>query len=191
MSSSTSQAAQDQSYWAIVKRQFRKNRMAVWSLRFIYVVVFVGLMADFIANDLPIACGYKGKTYFPVLNSIGVSMGISKWSTDLANVDWHELQYDWALLPLIPYSPQYMDTKNADFKGPWGSEQQVSSFKFTHFLGTDKLGRDVMSGMVHGTRVATLVGVISMSIAVVLGILLGALAGYFGDSKLKMSRVRL
>lgn len=182
---------QDQSYWAIVKRQFKKNRMAVWSLRFIYGVVFVGIMADFIANDLPIACGYKGKTYFPIFNSYGVSLGISKWPTELANVDWHDLQYDWVLLPVIPYSPQFMDTKNSGFKAPMGTGQTVSSFRFTHFLGTDKLGRDVMSGMVHGTRVATMVGVISMSIAVVIGILLGAMAGYFGDNKLKMSRIRL
>jgi peptide/nickel transport system permease protein len=48
-----------------------------------------------------------------------------------------------------------------------------------------------MSGMIQGTRVAMMVGVISMSIAVILGIILGAMAGYFGDSKLKMSRVRL
>lgn len=180
----------DQSYWAIVKRQFKKNRMAVWSLRFIYVVIFVGVMADFIANDLPVACSYKGQTYFPVFNSYGVALGISKWPTELANVDWHALPYDWALLPVIPYSPQYMDLKNADFKGPF-DEQDVASFRFKHFLGTDKLGRDVMSGMVHGTRVAMMVGVISMSIAVVLGILLGAMAGYFGDAKLKMSRIRL
>jgi peptide/nickel transport system permease protein len=183
-------AALDQSYWAIVKRQFKKNRMAVWSLRFIYVIIFVGVFSDFIANDLPIACSYKGKTYFPVINSYGVDLGISKWPTDLANVDWHELQYDWVLLPLIPYSPQYMDLKNSDFKGPF-DEQNVPSFRFKHFLGTDKLGRDVMSGMIQGTRVAMMVGVISMSIAVVLGIILGAMAGYFGDSKLKMSRVRL
>jgi peptide/nickel transport system permease protein len=180
----------DQSYWAIVKRQFKKNRMAVWSLRFIYVIIFVGVFSDFIANDLPIACSYKGNTYFPVLNSYGVDLGISKWPTDIANVDWHELKYDWVLLPLIPYSPQYMDLKNSDFKGPF-DVQDVPSFRFTHFLGTDKLGRDVMSGMIQGTRVAMMVGVISMSIAVILGIILGAMAGYFGDSKLKMSRVRL
>jgi ABC-type dipeptide/oligopeptide/nickel transport system permease subunit len=48
-----------------------------------------------------------------------------------------------------------------------------------------------MSGMIQGTRVAMMVGVISMSIAVVIGILLGSLAGYYGDTKLKMSRIRI
>jgi peptide/nickel transport system permease protein len=180
----------DQSYSAIVKRQFRKNKMAVWSLRFIFVIVFIGLFADFLSNDKPIACSYKGNTYFPIAKSYGVSLGIAKWPKVIANVDWHSLNYDWALLPLIPYSPQYQDLKNDNFKGPF-DEQDVPSFRFKHFLGTDKLGRDVMSGMIQGTRVAMMVGVISMSIAVVIGILLGSLAGYYGDTKLKMSRIRI
>ncbi|MCS6934525.1 MAG: ABC transporter permease [Chitinophagales bacterium] len=188
---SQTRQADDQSYWAVVRRQFMKNRMAVWSLRFVYVIIVVGVLADFLANDLPIACGYKGKTYLPVLNSYGVSLGISKWPPELANVDWHQLSYDWALLPPVPYSPQYMDNNNSGFKAPFGKEQVVPSFRFTHFLGTDKLGRDVLSGMIHGTRVAMLVGIISMSIAMVIGILLGSMAGYFGDARMKMSRIRL
>ena len=182
--------ALDQSYWAIVRRQFRKNRLAVWSLRFLYGILFVGVFADFLANDLPIVCRYQGETYFPVFNSYGVDLGITQWPTALANVDWHKLNYDWVVLPPIPYSPQYMDLANADFRGPF-DEQQIASTRFTHWLGTDKLGRDVLSGMIQGTRVAMMVGVISMSIAVVLGIILGSLAGYYGDSRLKMSRVRL
>lgn len=58
-------------------------------------------------------------------------------------------------------------------------------------MGTDELGRDVAAGMVHGTRIAVSVGVIAMSIASVIGILMGALAGYFGDNRLKVSRIRL
>ena len=182
--------ALDQSYWAIVRRQFRKNKLAVWSLRLLYVIIFIGLFADFLANDLPLACRYQGETYFPVFNSYGVDLGITQWPTALANVDWHTLNYDWVVLPPIPYSPQYMDLANADFKGPF-DEQQIASTGFTHWLGTDKLGRDVLSGMIQGTRVAMMVGVISMSIAVILGIILGAMAGYFGDTKLKVSRIRL
>ncbi len=182
--------AQDQSYWAIVKRQFYKNKMAVWSLRFIIVIFATGTLADFIANDKPIMCGYQGKTYFPIVNSYGVSMGISKWNREFANVDWHKLKFDWTIMPLIPYSPQYQDYDNSDFKGPF-DEQSVSSFRYKHQLGTDKLGRDVMAGMIQGTRVAMLVGVISMSISVFIGILMGSLAGYYGDTRLKMSRGRL
>jgi peptide/nickel transport system permease protein len=188
MSTNNNQA--DQSYSAIVKRQFYKNKLAVWSMRLIICIFLIGISADFIANDKPIVCGYKGETYFPILNEFGVGMGISKWTKDFANVDWHKLNFDWTIMPLIPYTPQYMDLKNSDYKGPF-DEQIVPSARYKHLLGTDKLGRDVMAGMIHGTRVAMMVGVIAMSIAVLIGIIMGALAGYFGDSRLKMSRARL
>lgn len=49
-----------------------------------------------------------------------------------------------------------------------------------HALGTDELGRDVLSRMIHGARVSLMVGLTATGIAVVIGCLFGALAGYFG-----------
>ena len=47
-------------------------------------------------------------------------------------------------------------------------------------LGTDTLGRDILSGLVHGARVSLLIGLVSTSVALLIGVPLGALAGYFG-----------
>jgi len=49
-----------------------------------------------------------------------------------------------------------------------------------HLLGTDDYGRDILSRIIYGARVSLMVGVISEGIALVLGVLLGALAGYYG-----------
>jgi peptide/nickel transport system permease protein len=50
----------------------------------------------------------------------------------------------------------------------------------THFLGTDDLGRDVFSRLLHGGRVSLQVGILAVAIAVTLGTLVGLVAGYFG-----------
>jgi peptide/nickel transport system permease protein len=49
-----------------------------------------------------------------------------------------------------------------------------------HWFGTDELGRDVLSRLLYGARASLLAGVVSVGIAVVLGVPLGLLAGYFG-----------
>jgi ABC-type dipeptide/oligopeptide/nickel transport system permease subunit len=45
--------------------------------------------------------------------------------------------------------------------------------------------------MIHGTTVAMMVGVVSMSVALLLGLFFGSLAGYFGDTRLKVTRLTL
>ena len=178
-----------QNYWAIVRRQFRKNRLAVWSLRFLYFLMFIALFADFIANEKPLYCKIDGQNYFPVAQEYAVNLGLKQWDEALVNIKWHDYDYEAVRFPLIPYSFNTLDLKNSNYKSPSG-KQRVKSKWFRHRLGTDQLGRDVAAGMISGTRTAMLVGVIAMSIASIIGLFLGAIAGYFGDNRLKMSRIR-
>lgn len=178
------------SYWDIVRMQFNKKVMAVWSLRIFYVLIIVALSADFIANEKPYYCTYKGKTYFPLFRSIAVDFGMAKWQPDLLNADWLHMEFESAVFPPITYSPTTIDIANSQFRGPF-DEQEIIEGRRRHFIGTDQIGRDVLAGMVHGTRIALMVGVLSMAISSVIGIILGALSGYFGDERLKMSRIRI
>lgn len=50
----------------------------------------------------------------------------------------------------------------------------------THLMGTDDLGRDVLSRMIYGSRISLAVGFVAVGIATIIGIILGALAGYYG-----------
>ena len=71
--------------------------------------------------------------------------------------------------PLIaPYDPDAIDVK-AIFLGP----------SFDHWMGTDGLGRDVWSRMLFGARISLLVGIVAVGIATLIGIILGAVAGYY------------
>ena len=49
-----------------------------------------------------------------------------------------------------------------------------------HWLGTDELGRDILSRILYGARVSLSVGIISVGIALVIGVVLGLISGYFG-----------
>jgi dipeptide transport system permease protein len=49
----------------------------------------------------------------------------------------------------------------------------------TFILGTDPVGRDMLSRLIHGTRLSLLIGVISVAISLILGAVLGLVAGYF------------
>jgi peptide/nickel transport system permease protein len=70
---------------------------------------------------------------------------------------------------LSPWDPNRPDMRSM-FNSPSG----------LHLLGTDQLGRDVLSRMIHGSRVSLAVGFVSVGIATVVGVLLGAAAGFHG-----------
>ena len=173
----------NESYWSIVRKQFKKNKIAVWSLRVVYLFAIVALLADFLANEKPIIAKYKGEIYFPVLKEYAVDLGLSDWPKEFVNVSWKDLDYEWTVWPLTPYLPKNIDFLNTSV-GPFDEQQVEPGWK--HWLGTDNLGHDVLAGMIHGTRIALLVGIVSMGIAAIIGIFFGAIAGYYGDDKLKM-----
>ena len=138
-----------------------------------YLVLFLFLIAfsaDFIANDKPILCKYEGHYYSPVVKEYLVNMGLTKWQPQFLNVDWKELEFDMKVFPPVPFLPTNLDFYSR-FSAPGTNG---------HILGTDQLGRDVLSGMIHGTRIALLVGFVSMSIAITIGVILGSLAGFLG-----------
>ncbi|WP_421566667.1 ABC transporter permease [Ochrobactrum sp. EDr1-4] len=67
--------------------------------------------------------------------------------------------------------------------GPWelSGPPTLPPFRDTaHWLGTDTLGRDILSGIIYGTRVSLLVGFLCTVATVIAGVLLGATSGYFG-----------
>jgi peptide/nickel transport system permease protein len=68
-----------------------------------------------------------------------------------------------------------------------GSDQ-VPRFGF-YLLGTDELGRDVFSRMIQGAWVSLTVGFVAVGIAVLIGILLGGISGYYGQSAMRVNQV--
>ncbi|MBQ9058991.1 MAG: ABC transporter permease [Atopobiaceae bacterium] len=68
----------------------------------------------------------------------------------------------------MPYEPTAMST------------DRLQGVSFTHLMGTDKMGRDIFSRVMYGSRVTLLVALGTMIIGAGLGILIGAITGYYG-----------
>jgi peptide/nickel transport system permease protein len=156
--------------WASVWKQFRRNRIALAGYYVVLLLIFIALSADFLANDKPYYLSYRGRSYFPILRSYLVAMGIAQWPPELLNVNFKKLEGAQALFPPVPYRPSGVDLF-APLEPP----------SRRHLFGTDRLGRDVMAGMIHGSRISLSIGFVAVGIAVIIGIILGACAGYFGS----------
>jgi peptide/nickel transport system permease protein len=156
--------------WATVWKQFRRNPIALAGFYTVGFLVLLALCADFIANDKPYYLSYGGHTYFPIARSYMVAAGLAQWPPELLNVDFKKLDGATAVFPPVPYRPT-----DIDLLAP------LESPSAKHLFGTDKLGRDVMAGMIHGSRISLSIGFVAVGIAVVIGVILGAMAGYFGS----------
>jgi peptide/nickel transport system permease protein len=163
-----------ESYWSLVKRQYKKNKLAVIALYIVIFLIFIAIFADFLSNSKPIYVKYKGESYLPVFKDYLVSLGISKWDPpELNNINWKNLENQNLLESVVwapvPYGPSEIDLSNSLVK-PGGD----------HYLGTDPIGRDLLAGLIHGSRISLSVGFVAAGIAILVGIFLGSLAGFYG-----------
>tara|TARA_R110002049_G_scaffold246382_4_gene420470 strand:- start:2629 stop:3816 length:1188 start_codon:yes stop_codon:yes gene_type:complete len=149
------------------KKLFRHHKLLIIQLVFFMIVA---LSAPFLANEKPLIAGNNEETTFPIFEK-GIFLS--------------EKEFDWIVMPIIPYSQNTLDYNNTHSIGPF-SKQDVKNLRYRHWLGTDELGRDILSGIIHGARTALLVGLGSMLIATIIGIILGASAGFWGDFTIKI-----
>ena len=153
----------NQGYWHLVWRQFRKRKLAVASLVILMLLGFIGLAAPFLAGETPIYLVKDGKTY--LLPNVVDYKDLVSVSFD----DWEPGPQDRAIRPPIPYAPERSNL--------FARLQPPSK---EHWLGTDDRGRDVLTRIIWGTRISMTVGFVAMGIAVLIGIIAGSLAGYYG-----------
>jgi peptide/nickel transport system permease protein len=166
-----------QDYVSIVVRQFRRNRTAMAGLVLVLILFFIAIFADFIANDRPILMSFEGSYSMPIVRNYGVRLGMVRADPRFQNVRFKQFAErnfsddDWAIFPPIRYAPNEVNLL-ASIQPPSGE----------HWLGTDEIGRDIASRMVHGSRVSLSVGFVAVSIYVLIGVLIGALAGFYGGA---------
>jgi len=153
-----------------MKTRFTTGQNIVLALLSLFILT--GLLADFIANDKAILCKDDSGIHFPIFSKQTFS------------------DCSFTIYPPIRYKFNNIDEANANFSAPF-NKKNISSVQQKHFLGTDQLGRDVASGMVHGIKIALLTGTLSMIIALIIGLIFGLFGAYYGNNSLKIRRTTL
>jgi microcin C transport system permease protein len=180
-------------------RNFKANRRGYWSLWIFLALFVITLFAEFIANEKPIYIHVDGKNYFPVFvtypdTDFGDIFGTaadyrdSHLQTYLA--EHHAVQI-WPPIPFsyntivsrppspFPSKPTWLLTKaDCEFAAKNGYGQ-CGKLEY-NWLGTDDVGRDVLARLIYGFRISVLFGLVLTIISSIIGVVAGAVQGYFG-----------
>ncbi len=157
--------------------RFKRNRLGFWSLVIFSVLVLVSLAAELVSNDRPLIVRYEGQTYFPLFKTYPEKTFGGDFETPTDYLDPFIQQRlrtgdNWALYTVNTYGP---NTLNYFAKAPNPSAPTADNW-----LGTDDRGRDMVAQLLYGFRVSVLFGLALTFTGVVLGLITGAIQGFFG-----------
>jgi microcin C transport system permease protein len=163
----------------ITKRRFavfRANKRGFWSLWIFLGLFLASLFADFIANDKPILVRFDGSFYCPVLVNYPETTFGGDFETEADYKDPYVAGLisakGWMIWPLIPHGAQ---SSVIDLSGPAPTPPDAHDW-----LGTDDQARDVLARVIYGFRISVLFGLLLTILCTPIGILAGAVQGYFG-----------
>lgn len=157
-------------------QRFKDNKLGFGCLILFSIILILSLASELIANDKPLLVKYENTLYVPVFKSYPETAfgGIFETEADYKDPVVQQLINDkgWAVWPLIPYSYQ---TPNLELAVPVPSAPTAQNW-----LGTDDQGRDVLARILYGLRVSLLFGFALTFASALLGIIVGAIKGYYG-----------
>ncbi|MDX1828934.1 MAG: ABC transporter permease [Lutibacter sp.] len=183
---------------SLALHKFKKNKIGVLSFWFIVICGFIAIFAYVLAPDNSSNANqmhleiHTKKPGFKVLMLTIPSNEVSKQSFFNAFLFGKKSQQ--TEIPITKYSisnnqltVQVFSENNTQsltktYPISKFSNKDITKFikSKTFYLGTDKYGRDLLSRMLIGTRISFFIGFIAVFISLVIGISMGAIAGYFG-----------
>ena len=167
--------------------RFRSNRRGYVSLWVFSILFLLSLFAEVLFNDKPLLVSYQDELFFPFLKSYPETAFGGDFETEADYSDPYVRDLitagdNWAIDPLIRFS-----YNTINFSSELPNPAPPSSH---NLLGTDDRGRDVFARLVYGFRLSVLFAFALTAIGVAIGILAGAVQGYFsGRLDLIMQRI--
>ena len=167
--------------------RFRSNRRGYYSLWLFSILLVLSLFAEVLCNDKPLLISYDGEWYSPVFHAYPETTFGGDFETEADYSDPYVRELissgdNWFIDPLIPYS---YNTINFVSELPNPAPPSENNL-----LGTDDRGRDVFARLLYGFRISVLFALSLTAIGVLIGIVAGAVQGYFsGKTDLVMQRL--
>ncbi len=157
--------------------RFKRNRLGYWSLLVFGLMVLLSLAAELVSNDRPLLVRYEGQFYSPLLKTYPEKVFGGDFDTA---TDYHDPFIrqrlsegsNWALFAPNPYGYKTINY--------FAREPNPSRPTMDNLLGTDDRGRDLLAQLIYGFRVSVLFALALTFTGVLLGVITGAIQGYFG-----------
>jgi microcin C transport system permease protein len=157
--------------------RFRRNRLGYWSLLVFGALVLLSLAAELVSNERPLVVSYQGRLYFPLVTDYPEKTFGGDFETPTDYLDpfiRSQLAQpgNWAVFAPNAYGPRTLNyfAKSPNPSAPGGE----------NWLGTDDRGRDMLAQLIYGFRVSVLFALALTTIGVLVGVLTGAVQGFFG-----------
>ena len=174
--------------WKLVWWRFKKHRLALVSAFVLFGIILIALFPDFFSIQDPNKSSAR-ESFMPPQGisffhdgsfQVHVKPLKGKRNTTTLKMEWGVDEK--RILPLRFFTSGYEYEVFGLFKTDlhlFGIEKPSARNSF-HLLGTDRLGRDQWSRLMHGTRVSLSIGLVAVGLSIFLGILLGGISGYYG-----------
>lgn len=169
----SSHLSPNQRAWA----RFRRNRLGYVSLWIFIAMLVVSTLAEVFSNDRPLLARHEGRWFAPVLSNppetaLGGDFATATDWKDPTIVAQFAQPQNWRLPALNPHSATSTDY--------FSKEPDPAPPSARNWLGTDSLGRDMVARLLYGFRVSIWFALALTFTGTLLGILAGAVQGYFG-----------
>jgi peptide/nickel transport system permease protein len=172
--------------WKLVWWRFKKHRLAMISGVIVIMIIIIAVFPGFFSTQDPGESATRGSFIppqaiqfwdnGPALFAYAVEGKRNprtlkmEWVTsgEKTQLRWFGRGYEWEVLGLFKTNIHLLALVNPETDSP------------IHLLGTDRLGRDQWSRVLHGTQVSLSIGLLAVFLSTIIGIFLGGISGYFG-----------
>lgn len=157
--------------------RFKRHRLGFVSLVLFVLLLLGSLCAELLSNDRPLVLRYQGQLFFPVWNDYPETTFGGDFQTPTDYLDPFIRQQvtqgdNWAIYAPNPYGPKTLNY--------FATQPNPAPPSAENWLGTDDRGRDVLAQLIYGFRVSVWFALALTVSGVLLGVLTGAIQGYFG-----------